>query len=34
MVPAPLLVLGALAWLYAARVLLRAGLAAAGVRLG
>jgi len=34
MVPSPLLLLGALTWLYAARVVLRAGIAATGVRLG
>jgi uncharacterized membrane protein len=34
MVPPPLLLLGALAWLYAVRVVLRAGVAATGVRLG
>jgi uncharacterized protein YggT (Ycf19 family) len=34
MVPSPLLLLGALTWLYAARVILRAGVAATGVRLG
>jgi len=34
MVPSPLLLLGAVTWLYAARVVLRAGIAATGVRLG
>ena len=34
MVPLPVLMLGALTWLYAARVILRAGFAATGVRLG
>ena len=34
MVPLPALMLGALTWLYAARVILRAGFAASGVRLG
>ena len=34
LVPQPLLLLAALAWLYAARVILRVGIAATGVRLG
>jgi hypothetical protein len=34
LVPQPLLLLAALAWLYAARLILRVGIAATGVRLG
>jgi uncharacterized protein YggT (Ycf19 family) len=34
MLPAPAVLLAAVAWLYAARVLLRAGMAATGLRLG
>ena len=34
MLPAPAVLLAAIAWLYAARVLLRAGMAATGLRLG
>jgi hypothetical protein len=34
MLPPPAVLLAALAWLYAARVVLRAGMAATGLRLG
>jgi hypothetical protein len=34
MLPPPLVLLAALAWLYAARIVLRAGMAATGLRLG
>jgi uncharacterized protein YggT (Ycf19 family) len=34
LVPPPVLLLAVVAWLYAARVILRAGIAATGLRLG
>ena len=34
LVPPPMLLLAVVAWLYAARVILRAGMAATGLRLG